>query len=308
MALLLKEEPALVDAWVAELRRQAPDLELRVWPDVGDPADIEWALVWDLPDGVLATLPSLRAVFSVGAGVDHLLRDPTLPDVPVVRMVEPGLTAGMVEYVTWAVLHLHRRMAAYARFQRQHRWQPLLQGPAHEVTVGVAGLGELGTACLHALRPFGFQLAGWSRTGRDVDGATGFAGPDGLAPFLAATDVLVCLLPRTEATTGLLDEAALRALPAGASVVNVGRGGIVDESALVGLLDEGHLAGAVLDVTDAEPLPSDSPLWDHPRVTVTPHVASVTQPATAVAAVLAELRRLDAGEAPAHAVDRARGY
>lgn len=308
MALLLKEEPALVASWVAELRRQAPDLELRVWPDLGAPADIEWALVWDLPTGVLATLPGLRAVFSVGAGVDHLLRDPSLPDVPVVRMVEPGLTAAMVEYVTWAVLHLHRRMAAYARFQRQHRWLPLLQTPAAERTVGVLGAGVLGSACLEALRPFGFGLRAWARTPKDIAGVACHAGPEELTAFLAGCDIIVALLPRTRDTVGLLDADTLAALPPGASLVNAGRGGVVDEGALVAALDAGHLAGAVLDVFATEPLPEPSPLWDHPRVTVTPHVAALTHPPTAVAAVLAQMARVDAGHPLEHVVDRGRGY
>jgi len=225
-----------------------------------------------------------------------------------VRMVEPGIVQGMVEYVTHAVLDLHRDMPAYRRAQQKRQWQPLPVHTAADCRVGVLGLGSLGQAVLAQLVAMGFDAAGWSRSRRDLPGVRCHAGADELGTFLARTQILVCLLPLTDATRGVLSEALFARLPPGASLVHVGRGPQLVAEDLLNALDAGQLAEAVLDVTDPEPLLESDPLWRHPRVRITPHIASMTQPQTAARVVIDNLRRHAQGEALVGLVDRARGY
>ena len=296
--------------WRAELAARVPDLDFRVWPDeVGDRADIEFALVWGPKRGEMRRYPNLKAIFSLGAGVDHVLRDPDLPGgVPVVRLVDAGLTRGMVEYVLHWVLHYHREFHLYARDQRARRWRSRPPPAAGDRRVGILGLGHLGRASAAPLVELGFRLAGWSRTPKDMDRVESFHGEAGMAPFLARTDILVCLLPLTPATAAIVDRTSLAALPAGAAFINAARGGHVVEADLLAALDSGHLTGATIDAFDDEPLPRDHPFWSHPKVVVTPHVASVTNPKTAAAEVAEDMRRILRGQAPRHVVDRRRGY
>lgn len=307
MALLFKSDRAPV--WLKALRRQAPELEVRVHPEIGDPADIRYALVWAPPPGLLATLPNLRAIFSLGAGIDHLTQDPTLPrGVPVVRMVEPGLTAGMTEFVVMNVLLHHRFMLDYLQQQREGRWREIQQIAAGERRVGILGLGALGLDAVAKLKVFGFDLLGWSRSPKEVEGVRCFSGAAGLDRLLSQTDILICLLPLTEETRGLLNRETFAKLPRGAAVINVGRGPHLVAEDLIAALDSGQLGGATLDVFETEPLPPASPLWRHPRLFLTPHVASMTMPETAVAEVIANIRRCERGEALPNQVDLSRGY
>lgn len=309
MTLLIKTDIDRGNAWAEALAANYPELKTVNWPFKGDPAEIDYALVWQPPKGELKRYPNLKAIFSVGAGVDHLASDPDLPaGVPVVRMVEPGLTAGMSEYVVLAVLNHHRFMLDYAAQRRARVWEEIPQLPAEARQVGILGLGVLGRDALDKLKPFGFRLAGWSRTPKSITGVTCFHGSGGLDEFLAGTDILVCLLPLTPETTGILDAGTFAKLPAGASVINVGRGGQLVETDLLAALDSGQIAGATLDVFQQEPLPEDHPFWEHPRVFMTPHVASMTIPQSAVRAVVANIQRLEAGEALQHVVDLRRGY
>lgn len=309
MALLFiskSDDPA---AWRAALTERLPDLDLRVWPDVGDPAEIDAALVWNHPRGALARFPNLRAVLSLGAGVNHILDDPDLPaHVPVARIVDPALAAGMAEYASLAVLRYHRGFDVYERQQRAQHWKALPLPVTASRRVGVLGLGEIGAACARAIASLGFPVAGWSRTRKSLDGIESYAGRDELAPFLGRTDILVCVLPLTAATRGLIDRTALAALPRGAFVVNIARGAHVVDADLIAALGSGHIAGATLDVFAAEPLPRDHPLWTHPKVTITPHVASLTNPETAADGVADNLRRLAEGRPLLNLVDRTRGY
>lgn len=306
--LLFKSDIERGGLWLDAFAEQAPDLKVEVWPYEGDPAAIDYALVWSPPPGELKRYPNLKVIFSVGAGIDHLKNDPELPDLPVVRMVEPGLTAGMTEYVVWAVLHHHRFMLDYAEQQRERRWDELNQIAANRRRVGILGLGHLGQDAAEKLAVFGFQLSGWSRTPKQVPGVACHHGDDGLRAFLAETEILVALLPWTAETDGILNAETLGLLPKGAAVINVGRGGLQVEEDLLAALDSGQLSGATLDVFREEPLPADSPFYSHPRVVVTPHIASMTIPETAVAAVLKQIRRCEAGEALQHTVDFERGY
>ncbi|MBB6252444.1 2-hydroxyacid dehydrogenase [Nitrospirillum iridis] len=310
MALLFVSAHDHAADWAAELNAQLPDIEVRVWPDgMGDPAEIDTALVWKPPAGLLASLPNLKVIFSLGAGVDALLADPTLPDLPLVRMVEPGLTEGMTEYVCLHVLRWHRDAPLFEAQQRDIVWQQLTHQPlARERRVGILGLGALGSDAARALKALRFDVAGWSRSPKDLDGITTYHGADGLAPFLARTDILVCLLPLTPDTEDILDAGLFAQLPRGAVVINAARGRHLVEQDLLAALDGGHLAGATLDVFRTEPLPRDHPFWTHPKVTVTPHVAAITQARTAVEQVVGGLKRLAAGQALVNLVDRQRGY
>ncbi len=309
MKLLFMSGSDRIAAWRAVLAELAPEIELVDADTPHDPDEIEFALVWQYPPGALKRYRRLRLVSSLGAGIDHLLRDPEFPaGVPFVRLVDPTLTRGMVEYALWAVLRYHRQMVEYASFQAQARWHPLPAPTASERGVGVAGVGEIGGAVARAIARLGFDVAGWSRRAKADLPFPVFAGAEGWKPFLARTDILVCVLPLTDATRGLLDATCFAALPPGAFVVNIARGGHLAADDLLAALDSGHLAHATLDVTDPEPLPGTHPFWRHPKVTLTPHVASLTDPRTAAPQVVANIRNCLADKPLANVVDRANGY
>ena len=309
MALLLKTEAGRGDSWRRALLAADPGLDLRQWPEVGDPADIEYALVWFPPKGALKSYPNLKVIFSIGAGIDHLASDPELPKgVPIVRMVEPGLTAGMTEFVLMSVLYHHRFMLDYAEQRRNKVWREIDQVPPWDRRVGIMGLGVLGGDVAEKLVALSFDVAGWSRSPKDLPGVACFHGPDGFIPFLNRSDILVCLLPLTAETKGILDARAFAALPEGAALVSVGRGPHVVEADLLAALETGRLGAATLDVFQTEPLPPESPFWDHPRVVLTPHVASLTIAKTASEFVIDNIRRHQAGRPLLHAVDPDRGY
>lgn len=310
MTVLIQSRDGDAPQWRPLMQDALPDHTIRVHPDeLDDPAAVRHALVWHPPHGLLASLPNLAAIFSMGAGVDHILRDPEVPaGVPIVRLADAGLKQGMVEYVTLAVLRHHRALRGYVEQQAQRRWAEIPVPLAGGRRVGILGLGELGRACATALAGLGFEVAGWARSRKQVPGVTAYAGADGLDALLVRSDILVCLLPLTDATRGILDRTTLAKLPRGACVVNVARGEHLVQPDLLALLDDGHLAEATLDVTDPEPLPADDPVWAHPRVLVTPHVAAVTRPESAVPEIAANVRRLERGEWPAPVVDRGAAY
>ncbi|MBB2167410.1 glyoxylate/hydroxypyruvate reductase A [Gluconacetobacter aggeris] len=308
MALLVRTSPDRAAAWHTALHQAAPDLDVRLWPECGDPAEITALLTWKAPPDLVQRFPNLRVVFSEGAGVDQFLSLDLPEPVSLVRIVDPALTGMMVEYGTWATLALHRQVPAYRRQQSAHEWTRLPHTLARDRRVGVLGLGVLGRALLERLQLFAFDCAGWSRGAHALDGVKCFAGAEELQPFLARTDILICLLPLTEETRDILCSAHFNAMPRGAALVNCGRGGHLVERDLLDALASGQLSHAILDVTAREPLPADHPFWDHPRVTITPHVASDTTPASAAAQVIENLQRLQRGEVPVGLVDRRRGY
>lgn len=298
-----------IRTWVPALRQALGPREVVVAPDIPDRRAITHAVVWKPGRDTLANLPNLRAVFSLGAGVDDLLAGELVPNhIPLVRMVDPELTRGMVEYVLLHVLYLYRQVPQYRSAQAGAKWRPLAQPRACEQTVGFLGLGELGLAAARAVAKLGFGVVGFTRTPRQTNGIACLSGADKWPRFLASCDILVCLLPKTPTTLGLLDATALAMLPRGASLISASRGGIVVEPDLLAALASGQLGHAVLDVFEREPLPENSPLWHHPNITVTPHIAAVTYPATAIESVLENLRRDRAGKPLRHVVDRARGY
>ncbi|MFL9963644.1 glyoxylate/hydroxypyruvate reductase A [Paraburkholderia sediminicola] len=307
MTFLYKADPVRGAQWAERFALRAPDLRFRVWPDLGDPAEVRYLAAWS-PGDLAETLPNLEVVFSVGAGVDQFDLTRVPPHLPVVRMIEPGIVEGMVEYVTEAVLAVHRDLFDYALQQQALVWQALPVRAASARRVGVLGLGMLGAAVLERLKLFGFACAGWSRSPHQIEGVDCYAGDASLDAFLARSDVLVCLLPLTDATRGLLSRRVFDALPDGASLIHTGRGPQLNTVDLLDALRRGRLRNAVLDVTDPEPLPADHPLWTQPRVRITPHIASATRPDGAVDAVLDNLRRHRNGEAMLGEIDRERGY
>jgi len=305
---LYKADLARGRQWAEIFARRAPELDFRLWPDIGDPAAVRFLAAWEPPADLADRFPNLQLLFSSGAGVDQFDFTALPQTLPIVRMVEPGIVQGMVEYVSHAVLGLHRDSAEYRRQQQDGVWRPLQVKTAAERRVGVLGLGSLGQAVLAALLRFGFDCAGWSRSRHALDGVQCFAGADELPTFLARTDILVCLLPLTAQTRGIVNAETLGALRAGAALVNFARGPIVDDAALRSALDAGRVSHAVLDVFDREPLPADAWQWAHPNVTVLPHISAATDPSTASAIVAANVRRYRETGVIAATVDRAAGY
>ena len=308
MSFVYKADPVRGRVWAEVFAREAPDIDFRIWPDVGDPTEVRFLAAWEPPAGLAEQFPHLELLFSTGAGVDQFDFAALPADLPVVRMIEPGIVNGMVEYVCWAVLSLHRDIPAYLHQQREGRWQPLPVQAAARRRVGVLGLGSLGQAVLKQLRGFGFECSAWSRSHRQIDGVRCHAGAHELQDFLAQTQILVCLLPLTRDTRGFLNAALFSFLPAGASLVHVGRGPQLVQQDLLAALDAGQLAQVVLDVSEPEPLPAAHAFWHHPKIWQTPHIASMTQPETAAAAVIENLRRFATEQPLIGIVDRRLGY
>lgn len=308
MAFVYKADPVRGAEWARLFAAKAPGIPFHIWPDTGHPEHVRYLAAWTLPEGFDRQFPNVELVFSTGAGVDQFDLSKVPVELPVVRLAEPGVVAGMVEYVTMSVLALHRDLPTYIEQQRHGKWAAHRVHPASRRRVSVLGMGVLGRAVLTQLRSFGFQLAGWSRTRHELEGVTCYAGERELPAMLAATDILICLLPLTSETRGLLDAKLLGALPRGASLVHVGRGAQLDHQALLDALDSGWISAAVVDVTAPEPLPADHPFWAHPRILLTPHIASMTQPETAVDLVLQNIRRHEAGDPLVGLVNRGKGY
>jgi glyoxylate/hydroxypyruvate reductase A len=306
--LLYKSELERGRTWQAIFATEAPDIDFRIWPDVGNPAEVTGLVAWAPGPEVFAELPNLEVLFSVGAGVDQLDPAAVPPQVQIVRMIEPGIAEGMTEYIVFSVLALHRDMLGYRIAQTEQRWAPVPPPIPAQRRVGFLGLGDLARHAIDRLRPFGFPLSAWSRSPHDVPGVTSFHGPEGLPAFLAGTDILVCLLPLTDETRGILCAKTLSQLPQGAGLVNAARGGHLVAADLLAALDSGQLSGAILDVFDPEPLPLGHPFWSHPRIWMTPHVAAVTRAETAAHVLLANVRRYRLGEPMQGLVDRLQGY
>jgi glyoxylate/hydroxypyruvate reductase len=308
MTVLYKANAARGAVWAGLFAERAPHLPFRVWPDIGRAEDVRYLVTWQPPERIAEAFPNLEIVFSVGAGVDQFDLSLLPPSLPLVRMIEPGIAESMAEYVSLAVLALHRDLVSFIDQQRRRVWSEIQVRAAAGRRVGIMGLGQLGQAALDKLKVFGFPLSGWNRSPRTIDGVTTYAGAAELDAFLAGVDILVCLLPLTDETRGILNARLFAALPAGAALVNTGRGGHLVEADLLAALDSGRLSAAVLDVVDQEPPPEDHRFWSHPKILLTPHVASMTRPETAVDFVLTTIGRHRAGEPLAGLVDRQRGY
>jgi glyoxylate/hydroxypyruvate reductase A len=308
MTFLYKANAVRGMEWARTFAARAPELPFRIWPDIGDPDEVRYLAVWKPPENIAATFRNLELLFSVGAGVDQFDLTQLPPHIPLVRMIDPGIQASMIEYATMAVLALHRDLVDFIAQQREQVWREIQIISASSRRVGVMGLGLLGQAVLERLQAFGFPLAGWNRSPRRITGVTCYAGESALPEFLARTDILVCLLPLTAETRGILNGDLFARLPRGAKLVNVGRGGHLVADDLVDALDRGVLSAAVLDVAEPEPLPAGHPFWSHPRILLTPHNASMTIPESAVDYVLETIARHRRGETLPGLVDRERGY
>ncbi len=308
MAILVLSSPLPSAPFAEALRRAAPDIA--VWTDrESAPAEaVEAVLAWRMKPGVLPRYPNLRVLCSTGAGIDKLFVDDLPPGLPVTRVVDPDQAVEIAQYVVACTLRHTRDLALYAAQQSQGMWQRHAVRPAARCRVGLLGMGEVGQAVARAFLPLGYPVAGWSRSGRTAEGVEGFAGADGLVPFLARSDILVCAVPLTAATRGLLCRETLARLPPGAFVVNVGRGEQLVEADLRALLDEGHLAGAALDVFAQEPPPPGDPTWSHPSIVATPHIAAQASFDVVARQCLDALESARRGKTPRHAVDRAAGY
>jgi glyoxylate/hydroxypyruvate reductase len=304
-----------VEIWTAAMKKVAPDLDVRIWPDgMGKIEDIEYCAAWLPPPGVVKSLPNLKVIMSLGAGVDAILKDPTLPEnIPIVRVNDPDLTGRMTEYIVLHVLMHHRQQRRLDENQKKSMWDSFPTHAAKDLSVGIMGMGVMGADSAMKLRDIGFRVAGWSRSRKEIPGVESFAGAEEFDAFLARTDVLVSLLPATADTDGIINRETIAKLsrkgPFGAPIViNAGRGRQQVEGDILAALDAGELHAATLDVFVPEPLPESSRLWTHPRVTVTPHCAADSDPETICAYVAGNIRRHQRGEKLDNLVDRARGY
>ena len=312
-AILVAVDGPQAAQWAELFRARGEGRPVRLWPEIGDASDVEIACVWRAPHGLLATLPNLRLIVNLAAGVDHLLADPNLPDVPIVRAAHADLSMRVTEYVVLHTLRYHRRQPLYEAQQRQRLWKEHPQPAASEVAVGVMGLGVIGTEAVRVLARIGFRVAGWSTSEKLVDGVETFHGAAGLDPFLARTEILICLLPLTKTTRGILNRSFFARLKrdgaaGGAFLINAGRGRLQIDGDILAALEDGTLSGATLDVFPHEPLPPESSLWAHPKATITPHNAGDILPDILVAEVMAQVARLDRGQPLLNVVDRTRGY
>ncbi len=310
MAVLLSTKPAAMQVWRDALLALDPALEIRMFPDAGDPAGIEAAVVWTSHDmAELRRYPNLKLIVSMGAGVDHLLRPPgPPPGIPVARLVDRMLTSQMGEWVLLNVLRFHRQDLEYRALQSARIWEELPAPVTAERRIGILGLGELGRHAAGLLRGLGFPVMGWTRRPRTMEGVETFHGAEGLAAMAARSDILICLLPLTPETRGVMNARLFGLLPPGAFVINGARGGHLVDADLLAALEAGQVAGAALDVFQPEPLPPDHPFWGHPKVIMTPHAASITIPASAAPQVVENIHRARAGQPLLNLVDFSTGY
>jgi glyoxylate/hydroxypyruvate reductase A len=300
--------------WVERFKRHLPDRDIAVLGEDFDRSAIHYVATWGLKPGSLSNLPNLEALFSLGAGVDHLMSYPDLPDVPIVRVAQDDLTHRMSEYMVLHCLMYLRDQRRFDEDQKAKRWMPDRAPPiAGEVRVGIMGFGVLGQDAARKLKMMGFDVAGWSRTPKNVEDFQVYAGEEGLTPFLNRTDILISLMPLTPDTQGILNRSLFEKLArdgklGGPILINAGRGKLQVETDILSCLDDGTLMAATLDVFETEPLPEDSPLWTHPRVTITPHNSATSEPEATARYIAQQIRRHEAGEAFENVVDRARGY
>lgn len=286
-----------------------PELDLRLWPHLGNKEDIQFALVWRHPLGLLAELPNLKCIASLGAGVDHLVVDPKLsPNVPIIRVMDPYMANDIVQYVlTYVLMHI-KRADHWMENQKKQQWSKQPPFSFSEKTIGIMGLGFLGKKTAVALHHIGLNVIGWSNSAKHLPGIRDFVGKSQFTEFLSQTDILVCMVPLTRETKHILNKQTFGNLKKGAFLINLGRGDHLVEEDLLNALNEGQLCGACLDVFSEEPLPKTHPFWTHPLIRVTPHIASVTNPATVASQLLDNYQRLLAGENLLNRVDLEKGY
>lgn len=309
MNIIFQDNGNHLQDWLDALKNSLPHANVRIWRE-GDNAHADYAIVWKPPVGMLRGRTGLKAIFSRGAGVDGILQlAHDLPNgVPVIRLSDAGMGVQMAEYVTHTVLRYYRRFDAYEGLQRKQQWQPLPARQRADFRIGVLGLGVLGQRIIAALQHFDFPVNGWSRTKKTLDGVTCYAGREQLPAFMQASKVVVCILPLTDDTRGILNRETLSQLPPGAYLINVARGAHLVETDLLALVQSEHIAGAALDVFEQEPLPPVHPFWQEPRITLTPHIAALTMIEESVVQIADKMQALQHGTPIAGVVDLNRGY
>ena len=299
MSVLFSWENGNAELWRQEFAKRLPDHKFQIYPDVGEIDDVEFALVWMPPIGDLKRYPNLKAIFSIGAGCDHILRDPEVPkDIPIVRLVDDVSVRDMSHYALHWVLHFQRNFHLYAEQHRAGTWQRHPYRDVSEVGIGVLGLGGMGTPIARMFAGLGFAVAGWSRSRKTIDEVTCFAGMDELSDMLAKSDIVVSVLPLTRETEGLLNHDRFAEMQPGSFLVNIGRGPVIDDADLIAALDSDQIAAAALDVFGVEPLPADHPFWRHSRVYVTPHAAGPTKDISAIEQIVRNIRRIERSKVP----------
>lgn len=309
MAIVVIRQDNKIVLWKNALLKADSSLKVYSYLEEHPAEEITMAVIWKHPVGSLAKYPNLKCIASAGAGVDYIFEDQTRPkNIPITRIVDPFLAGDMSEHVLSVILAHLKNLNAYKLQQVENVWQPLEYARIKDVTVGILGLGELGALTATDLTKVGFNVQGWSRSKKDIDNVTSFAGTAALLEFLASTDVLVCLLPLTPETEGFLNKAVLEQLPKNAYVINVARGGHLVDGDLIILLDNGHLSGACLDVYHAEPLPQAHPFWNHKKVHMTPHYASVSDTNSVIPQIIENYKRLQNDDELQHTVDIDKGY
>ena len=298
MTILLNNDGYGHDRWLAALERHLPDREVSEFPNITDKNTIEYALVWKHPHGELKTYLNLKAVFSLGSGVDHLDKDNTLPDVPVFRLIDKTMADDMALYTLYWVIHFQRQFGVYRTQQDVSMWTRYPTPVAPDFNVSLLGQGAIGGHIARALARNGFNVSAWSRSQKKLGEVTSYFGKTGLSEMLPQSDVLVCCLPHTKRTQEFINSDLLSRLKQGAFIINISRGAVVNENNLLNALDSGQIAGAALDVFSLEPLPEKSPFWRHPKVYVTPHMSGATNPDSAVQIIAKNIEKLERGEMP----------
>lgn len=295
--------------WVPVLRDVLGPYDMRIWPDIGNAEDIKYMVAWKMFPGDADAWPNLKAVLSLSAGVNQYIGHPQFPkSAALIRMIDPGLTQGMVEYVVGYTMRFHRGHDHMRILAKTTPWGSVIPRLSQNCRVGIMGLGEMGSACANALKMLDFDVRGWSRSQKSIPDIKGFVGASELKAFLMETDILVCLLPLTPDTTGILNHDTLSTLPRGACLINAARGKHLVEQDLLQLLDSNHIDQAALDVFHEEPLPAQHPFWNHERIHITPHLAATTIPQTAAQALKDSITILESGGRPAGWVDIEKGY
>ncbi|MGU3576107.1 2-hydroxyacid dehydrogenase [Brucellaceae bacterium C25G] len=306
-ALLFYSEFDSPDEWKDVIQAELPELDFRVYPDVGDPDEVKYILAWKPYDGFFNEFSNLSLVINLGAGVDALLQRTDLPQVPIARLSDSGMVQLMKSYVLFAVLRYARDIPSFEAAKLQKSWTYIHPRPLHRIKVGVIGLGQLGGSVAAALSALSFDVRGWDAFPKTIEGVKTYAA-DEFEKFTQDLDICVNMLPLTPQTNGLLGEEFFKNLPSGCFFINASRGAVVDENALLKALKQGHIAGATLDAFCVEPLPDDHPFWEMDNVLITPHLASITVPETAALDVAENIRRINRGEMPKHQISFAKGY
>ena len=296
MAILLNNNGYDNESWRQELARRLPDLPVRVYGETLEPADVRYAMVWNHPAGDLCRYPNLRAIFSLGAGGEHFIGDDSLPDVPIVLLADPAVARDMTAHALYWVVTFHRRYEDYRNQQSQKVWNRKKVVPAENFRVGIVGLGRIGTEVAQRIGGFGYDVSGWDCAERQIQNVDCFCGPEFLSDFLEINDIIINCLPLSRTTKHFLSHKFFSSMKRGSYFINISRGAVVDDDALLRALDSGHLARAALDVFAHEPLPQDHPYWSHAKVSVTPHMSGATFASSAAAVVAENVRKLERGD------------